>query len=258
MKSRLYNLDFFDFIGKVDDNSVDLLLTDPPYNQGKAEWDTFSSLDDFLSFTYDWLDAIIPKIKENGSLYIFNNPFNSAFILTYLHNKGLFYKNTIIWNKKDGISGTKRRYNQKQEHILFFTKHKTNYTFNYDDIRTAYESTKRIDAAKKKGILKNGKRWTPNEKGKLCGDVWYFSSYRHKNKINGKVVHQQHITPKPLDLLERIVKASSNENDVVMDPFMGSGTTGMVCKKLNRDFIGNDKNKIYYEITKNNIFGNPE
>jgi site-specific DNA-methyltransferase (adenine-specific) len=246
---KVYNKDVFDFLKEVDDNSIDLILTDPPYNMNKEYWDKFDNLEKFLEFTYKWIDMCIPKLKENGSIYIFNNPFNSAFILTYLHNRGLNYKNTIIWNRKDGISSSKKRYNQNQEQILFFTKNNKDYTFNYDDIREPYESVDRIKAASKKGILKNGKRWFPNENGKLCSDVWNFSSERHKNKVNGKVVKMDHVTPKPKDLIERIILASSNKGDVVMDPFVGMGTTAIVSKKNGRNFIVNDFDEKNIEIT---------
>jgi len=246
---KVYNKDVFDFLKRVDDNSIDLILTDPPYNMNKEYWDKFDNLEKFLEFTYKWIDMCIPKLKENGSIYIFNNPFNSAFILTHLHTRGLNYKNTIIWNRKDGISSSKKRYNQNQEQILFFTKNNKDYTFNYDDIREPYESVDRIKAASKKGILKNGKRWFPNENGKLCSDVWNFSSERHKNKLNGKVVKMEHVTPKPKDLIERIILASSNKGDVVMDPFVGMGTTAIVSKKNGRNFIVNDFDEKNIEIT---------
>ena len=254
MNNNVFNLDVLEFLKEVPDKSVDLILTDPPYNMSKEYWDKFDSLDHFLKFTYDWIDASIPKLKDNGSLYIFNNPFNAAFILTYLHSKKLHYKNTIIWNRKDGISSSKKRFNQHQEQILFFSVNKTDYTFNFDDVREPYESTDRIEAAKTKGILKNGKRWFPNENGRLCSDVWHFTSERHKNKINGKVVKMEHVTPKPKDMIERIIKASSNEGDVVMDPFVGMGTTAIVAKKLNRNFLVNDFDESNIEITKKSLF----
>ena len=123
-----------------------------------------------------------------------------------------------------------------------------NYIFNCDAIRTPYESEERIKHASKKGILKNGKRWYPNPNGRLCGEVWHFSSQRHKEKVNGKVVKLPHITPKPLDLIERIVKASSNEGDLILDCFMGIGTTAIVSKKLGRNYIGTELNEEYIKL----------
>ena len=162
--------------------------------------------------------------------------------------KGLFFKNWITWEKKDGLGYSKKKYATTQETILFFTKNDKNYTFNADDIRIPYDSTERIQHASKKGILKNGKRWYPNPNGKLCTDVWHFSSQRHKEKINGKIQKLPHLTPKPIDMIERMIKASSNENDLIMDMFMGIGTTALAAKKLNRNFTGTEKEKEYFSI----------
>ena len=178
--NKIYNEDCFDFIPKIKDNSVDLLITDPPYNLKKASWDRFKSEKDFFEFTYRWLDLVIPKVKENGSIYVFNTPRNSAYILSYLEKKReLVFQNWICWDKKDGLSAPKRKYANGQETILFFTKG-IHHIFNYDDIRVAYDSKNRIEHAKRNGIIKNGKRWFPNKKGKLCREIWNFSSERHK------------------------------------------------------------------------------
>lgn len=205
--NKIYKLDCFDFLNQIDNNSVSLAVIDPPYNMGKADWDTFKSHDDFLDFTYKWIDALLPKLNPKGSLYIFNTPFNSAFILMHLIQRKMFFQNWITWDKRDGLGASKRKYSIGQETILFFTKSKK-HIFNYDDIRVPYESTERIIHAREKGILKNGKRWFPNPQGKFCGEVWHFTSERHKRKINGKVQKMGHLTPKPLDLVERIIKAS--------------------------------------------------
>ena len=250
--NKIYNMDCLDFLEKLDNNTIDLIVTDPPYNMNKADWDRFESHERFLEFSYLWLDKAIVKLKENGSLYIFNTPFNCAFLCQYLVKQGMIFQNWITWDKRDGMGFAKRRYSTGQETILFFTKSK-NHTFNYDDILVTYESTERINHAKQKGILKNGKRWFPNKNGKLCGEVWHFSSQRHKAKVNGKVVKLLHITPKPHDLIERIIKASSNPNDLVMDCFMGSGTTAIVAKKLGRNFIGCEKDQSYIDFANNSL-----
>jgi site-specific DNA-methyltransferase (adenine-specific) len=250
--NEIYNLDCFDFLSKIDDKSIDLAIIDPPYNLQKAYWDTFESEKKFFDFTFHWIDALNLKLKENGSLYIFNTPYNSAIILSYLVNRGLIFQNWLTWDKRDGLGGAKRKYSNGQETILFFTKG-NNHTFNYDDIRLPYESTDRIAHAQKKGILKDGKRWFPNPKGKLCGEVWHIASERHKNKINGKTPKMPHITPKPLELIERIVKASSNPGDFVLDCFVGSGTTAVAAKKLKRNYICSDNNKKYVSLAKKNL-----
>lgn len=243
---RIYLDDVFDFLKKVENQSIDLAVVDPPYNQNIDKWDTFKNQENYFEFTYKWLDLVIDKLKNTGSLYLFNNPFNSAFIATYLVNKGLKYRNWIIWYKKDGFSPSKTKFVNNQEVILFFTK-SDSYVFNSEDVRTPYLSTDRINAASRKGILKNGKRWFPNENGKLCTDVWEFSSVRLSKKVNGKTMKTLHPTPKPEEIIERIILASSNKNDLVLDLFSGSGTTAFVSKKLDRKFVGCENNETYYK-----------
>lgn len=250
--NKIYNLDCIEFLNKIDDKSVNLAVIDPPYNMHKADWDTFKSHNAFLKFTYSWLDALIPKLKDNGSLYVFNTPYNSAFILQFLVSKGMVFQNWITWDKRDGLGSSKKKFSNGQETILFFTK-SNNHTFNYNDIRVPYESVDRILHAKEKGILKNGKRWFPNPEGRYCGEVWHITSERHKRKINGKVQKMEHLTPKPFDLVERIIKASSKKNDLVLDCFVGSGTTAIVAKKLGRNFICSDNNKKFVDLTKRNL-----
>lgn len=246
--NNVYNLDCLEFLKQVKNNSVDLAIIDPPYNMSKADWDTFNSHADFMTFTKKWIDALIPKLKDTGSVYIFNTPFNSAFILQHLLKKGLVFQNWITWDKRDGLGASTKKYANGQETILFFTKSEV-HTFNYNDIRVPYESTDRILAAQTKGILKNGKRWFPNPNGRLCGEVWHITSQRHKNKINGKLFKQEHITPKPDEMIERMILASSNKGDLVLDCFMGSGTTAYCAKKLGRNFIGSEISKAYIKIT---------
>jgi site-specific DNA-methyltransferase (adenine-specific) len=238
-KNRIYNLDCFQFLEQIEKESIDLAVIDPPYNMKKAKWDIFKTHHDFLLFTFKWIDLLVPTLKRTGSLYIFNTPFNNAYILQYLVNNGLIFQNWITWDKRDGMGASTSKYCNGQESILFFTKSRK-YTFNHNDIRIPYESTERIEHAKKKGILKNGKRWFPNDNGRLCGEVWHITSERHKNKINGKIQKNEHIAIKPLELMERIIRASSNEDDLVLDCFVGSGTTAIVSKMLKRNYICND------------------
>ncbi len=250
--NKIYNLDCFKFLKLVGANTVDLAIIDPPYFLNKATWDSFKSHKEFLNFTFRWIDVLIPKLKQNSSLYIFNTPYNCIFITNHLLGRGLEFQNWITWDKRDGFASAKKKYVPRQETILFFTKG-NNYTFNSNNIRLPYESIERIKHAQKLGILKNNKRWFPNPKGRLCGDVWHISSERHKSKINGKTPKLLHLTTKPLDMIERIVKASSNPGDLVLDCFVGSGTTAIAAKKLGRNFICSDNNKDYVKLSKNNL-----
>ncbi len=246
--NNIYCMDCLDFLHRIKPKSVDLAVIDPPYNMHKADWDTFKSHDEFLSFTREWLNALNNTLTDTASLYIFNTPFNCAFILHDLLKLGLVFQNWITWDKRDGLGTSTKKYANGQETILFFTKAEE-HTFNADDIRIPYESTERIAHASKKGIIKNGKRWFPNPHGKLCGEVWHITSERHKNKINGKLQKQCHATQKPIELIERIIKASSNPNDIVLDCFVGSGTTALAANKLNRQFICADSNQEFVDIS---------
>ena len=91
--NKIYHLNCFEFLKKIDDKSIDLAVIDPPYFLNKDTWDTFKCQEDFLHFTFSWVDALIPKIKNSGSLYIFNTPLNCAFILPHILKKGLKFKN---------------------------------------------------------------------------------------------------------------------------------------------------------------------
>lgn len=149
--NKIYCLDVLDFLHtKVADGSIDLAVIDPPYNMKKADWDTFKNQDDFLNFTFTWIKALLPKLKQDSSLYIFNTSFNCAYILQFLVGQGLDFKNWIVWNKQDGISSPKTKFVNGSETILFFTKGKP--TFNFDDIREPYKSTDRIKHAVKKAF----------------------------------------------------------------------------------------------------------
>lgn len=250
--NQIYLSDCFSFLSKLEDETVDLAVIDPPYFMNKADWDTFKSHKHFLDFTHAWMEALLPKLKQTGSLYIFNNPYNSAFILMHALDMGLKYRNWITWDKRDGFSSTKKKYLNGQETILFFTVSER-YTFNADDIRIPYESRERIKHAKKKGILKNGKRWFPNPKGRMVGEVWHIASERHTSKVKGKTPKLSHLTPKPLTMIERMVKASSKPGDLVLDCFMGSGTTALAAIKNDRNYIGCDSNKEYVNYSRERL-----
>ena len=250
--NEIYHLDCIEFLDQLANESVDLAIIDPPYFLNKAKWDTFDSQEAFLKFTYNWIDHLLPKLKPAGSFYVFNTPFNSAYILGYLTAKKMKFRNWITWDKRDGFSQATKKYANGQETILFFTKSDT-YTFNADDIRVPYESTERIAHAAKTGILKNGKRWFPNPNGRLVGEVWHMSSQRHLEKVNGKTPKLAHLTPKPLAMIERMVLASSKPGELVLDCFAGSGTTLVAAAMHHRQYIGCDSDPKYVTYSRNRI-----
>lgn len=246
--NKVYNMDVIDFLNNLSDCSVDLIIADPPYNISIDKWDTFKNNNSYYDFIQKWFDLSIEKLKHGGTIYIFNTPFNNAILLSRLIDRtDLTIQNWITWYKKDGFSNKKKSYINNQETILFITKNGSDHTFNRDLIREPYLSDSRIIHASKKGILKNGKRWFPNPNGRLATDVWEFSSDRHNKKMNGKTQSFIHPTPKPEKIIQRMILASSNENDLVLDLFSGSGTTSFISKKLNRFFLGCELDKKYYK-----------
>lgn len=252
--NTIYRMDVLDYLNILPDSSIDLAIIDPPYNLKIARWDEFSSEKAFLDFTYAWIEAMLPKLKPTASFYLFNTPYNCALIVNYLRAKPVHFQNWITWYKKDGMSTSKKRYVNNQESILFYTVSTEQYHFDSDSIRVPYLSTDRIAAAAKKGILKNGKRWFPNPNGRLCPDVWEIVSERHKEKVNGKVQKLNHPTPKPTEMIQRMLLASSAEGDVVLDLFSGRGTTSLCAQAMHRIYTGCEIND--YTDNALNIFSN--
>ena len=250
---KVFNVDFESLLTKLPNNSIDLVCVDPPYNLNKADWDRFESDAAFLAFTFNWINKVSAKIRPGGGLYIFNTPRNAAHILAYLESIGFNFQNWITWNKQDGFASTKKRFLPEQETIIYVTKPGAEITFNADAIRIPYVSSDRIAAAKNIGILKNGKRWYPNEAGRLCPDVWHFTSERHVNKEKGKVKSAMHPTIKPLALMKRIIMASTYEGDVVLDMFAGSGSTLVAAKSLKRHYVGCDTDPNYVELARKRL-----
>lgn len=249
--NKIYISDIFIFLESLPQSCIDLAIIDPPYNLKIAAWDNFKNEQEFLNFSFKWIDLMLQKLKPNASFYIFNTPYHNAIFLNYLLNKQVFFQNFITWYKKDGLSYAKKRYVSNQESILFYTMDSKNYYFDYDNIRIPYQSSERIAHASKKGILKNGKRWYPNPNGKLCSDVWEIVSQRHKDKVNGRVVKGKHPSPKPKEMIERMIKASSKEGDIILDLFSGTGTTSIIARELGRNFIGCELNKAYLDESLN-------
>lgn len=246
--------DCADFLARTADGYVDLAVLDPPYGMSKGGWDSFRDHAAFMRFTRGWIDALLPKIRSGGAVYIFNTPYNCAFILSHLAERGMTFRNWITWDKRDGIASAKTRFVPNQETLLFFTKGEPR-VFNADAVRLPYDSADRIAHASRVGIPKNGKRWFPNPNGKLCGDVWRVASERHKCKVNGKTRALGHCTVKPLEMIERVVKASSNPGDVVLDCFVGSGTTALAARNLGRDFLCCDADSQYAELARRRLAG---
>lgn len=213
-------------------SSIDLIATDPPYNLGKdygnnidhKEWNEYEK------FTKAWLDEAVRLLKPTGSIYVFMGVRFISKLFAFMESQHLLFNGWITWHYTQGM-GRKRGFSPRHEDILYFTK-TGDFTFNLDAIR----------------IPQKYFRQRNNMEGANPGDVWQFSHVHYSNPER-----QSHPTQKPLAIMERIIKSSSNEEDIVLDPFVGSGTTCVAANELKRQWIGIEINPEYIEMSKGRI-----
>lgn len=231
--------DSFLALEKIKDNSVDLLIVDPPYNLDKDfHGNEFkkSTSDSYRIYTQKWIDAIKAKLKNTASVYVCCD-WKSALVIGDILDKNFILRNRITWQREKG-RGAKANWKNSMEDIFFATV-SDNYTFNLD----AVKQKKRVLAPYKD----NGKPkdWTEGKDGKYrltCpSNFWDDIAVPYWSMPENTA----HPTQKPEKLIAKLILASSNEGDLVLDPFAGSGTTGVVAKKLKRNFIDIEQNPIY-------------
>lgn len=233
--------DCFDVIDAViSDGSVDLIFADPPYNVGKL----FGSFRDkwptdllYAEWCYTWLDMCIRKLKRTGSMYVMTSTQCMPYLDIYLRDR-IPILSRIVWTYDSSGVQAKSRYGSMYEPILFCVKDERNYTFNSDDILVEAKTgatRKLIDYRKAVPAQYNTKK-TP-------GNVWNFHRVRYRMDE-----YEEHPSQKPEALIERIIRASTNEGDTVLDPFSGTFTTSAVAQRLGRRSIGIEREAEYVKI----------
>lgn len=230
---------------RLPEGSVDLIICDGPYGLNKGDWDNVGSIQEF---NLGLIKAFSEKLKEGGSLYLFGKP-NCIDFIDY--RPYLDLKAKIVWYQPSRLAQGRSNYTNNQDIICYFSKGKSR-TFNLDDIRVPQlvelEHRRRcenVPSVKKGPFAKTAF----NEAGKNPGDVWgdiKQLTYKSKELISREMLNT---IQKPERLIERMVRASSCEGDLVFDPFSGSGTTAVVCQRLKRNFICTEINKIYYGLS---------
>lgn len=221
-------------------SSIDLIFADPPYNIGKnfnghvEKWETEEI---YIEWCYKWLDLCVTKLKPNGSLYVMTATQFMPFFDIYLRKK-LDVLSRIIWSYDSSGVQAKNYYGSMYEPILFAVKDKNNYTFNSDSILVEAKT-----GAKRKLIDYRKTIPTVYNSQKVPGNVWAIPRVRYRMDE-----YENHPTQKPIALLERIIQASSNKGDLVMDPFSGTFTTCYVAKELGRKSIGIEMQDEYVKI----------
>ncbi len=233
MKTNIFLAgDAIELMQTLPGESVDLVCTDPPYNLRKnygnnIDWKQWH---EYETFTRRWLMETKRILKPTASLYIFMGVQFISQLFLILQDMGLHLNSWITWHYTQGMGRTKG-FSPRHEDILYFTK-SDKYTFNLDAIR----------------IPQKYYRKRNNMKGANPGDVWQFSHIHYSNPER-----LDHLTQKPEALMKRIILASSNEGDVVLDPFVGSGTTCVVANALKRKWIGIDINPEYINMSEQRL-----
>ncbi len=240
----LYNADCLKVLQQLPENSIDLIFADPPYNLSnggfsvhagrrvsvnKGDWDKSKGLEEDMNFHVNWIRECKRVLKPQGTLWV-SGTYHSIYQCGYaLQLTGYHIMNDVAWYKPNASPNLSCRYFTASHESLIWAKEdkKAKHTFNYQN-------------------MKNG-NW-PNDfvkkPGKQMRSVWAINTPAPWEKRFGK-----HPTQKPYDLLKRIVLASSNEGDVVLDPFTGSSTTGLAANAWKRKFIGIDTDKKYLDLS---------
>lgn len=227
----IYNGDAIQVLeSKIEDKSIDLIFVDPPYNIGKdfnGRKDKWNTDQEYLDWCFQWIDLCLKKLKDNGSFYVMTSTQFIPYFDLYLRDK-ISILSRIIWSYDSSGVQAKNFFGSMYEPILFCVKDIKNYTFNSDDILVEAKT-----GSKRKLIDYRKNPPQPYNTEKVPGNVWDFPRVRYR-----MAEYENHPTQKPIALLERIIKASSNEGDIVLDPFSGTFTTSFVAKSLNRKSIG--------------------
>lgn len=218
---------------KIDRNSIDLVVADPPYNLGKDYGNNhdIKGFEEYVSFSRHWLREAHRVLKPSGTVYVFMGFRFISYLYDILDRElGMFFNSWIVWHYTQGMGKTKG-FSPRHDDILMFTKSRR-FKFNLDNVR----------------VPQKYYRERNNMRGANPGDVWIFSHVHYCNENR-----QNHPTQKPEGLMERIVLASTDEGDLVIDPFCGSGTTLRVCQQLDRDAIGIEINPVYVQMTRDRL-----
>lgn len=244
----IYNLDCLSGMEKVPSKIINLTITSPPYNIGK-EYESLLPLKEFLSWCAHWIDQVYKVTQDNGAFWLnlgyLGIPTRAkAMPIPYLlWDKIPFYLvQEIVWNYGAGVAG-KNFFSPRNEKFLWYVKNEYQYTFNLDEVR---DPNVKYPNQKKNGKIK------VNPLGKNPTDVWQFPKVT-SGKDRASKERTAHPAQFPLAVIERIIKASSHQGELVFDPFLGSGTTALAAIQAQREIIGFEIKEEYCEIAAKRI-----
>ncbi len=238
--NKILNSNSLEVLKKIPDKTFDLVFADPPYNlqiknklrrpdDSKVcgvndKWDQFESFEDYDNFCKTWLNECRRVLKDNGSFWVIGSYHNIFRLGFHIQNLGFWILNDVIWKKNNPMPNFKgTRFTNAHETLIWASKSKkSKYTFNYQSLKCLNDD------------LQMRSDWNLP----ICNG-------NERIKKNGKKVHS---TQKPESLLHRILLASTNKGDFILDPFLGTGTTAVVAKKLGRNYFGIEKEQKYFEV----------
>ena len=230
----------------IPSKSVDLIFADPPYNlqlkdtlyrpdQTTVEavtqdWDKFNTYKEYDNFTEQWLKESKRILKKGGALWVIGSYHNILRVGTSIQNDGFWILNDIIWHKTNPMPNFRgTRFTNAHETLLWCTtSREAKYTFNYQNLKELND-------------------------GKQMRSDWYIPICSGKERLRENNNQRSHPTQKPEALMYRIILSSTNKGDIILDPFLGSGTTAVVAKKLQRNFIGIEQDKEYISLAKKRL-----
>ena len=243
--NQIVNGDCLKEIKKIPDKSFDLVFADPPYNMQIGEkltrpdaskvngvndkWDQFNSFKHYDEFCIAWLTECKRILKKDGAIWVIGSYHNIFRVGTAIQNLGFWILNDVIWNKNNPMPNFRgTRFTNAHETLIWASKsEKSKYTFNYQSLK----------------CLNDDLQMRSNWNLPICNGS-------ERLKKDGKKIHS---TQKPEALLHRILLATSNKNDLILDPFLGSGTTATVAKKLRRNYFGIEKEKNYFKVAEQRL-----
>jgi len=239
----IYNMDCIEGMSALQKNIIDLAITSPPYNIGK-EYESTMGITEYIDWCSNWLHHVARLIADNGAFwlnlgYVPIGDRGKAVPIPYLlwDKVPMFLQQEVVWNYGAGVAG-KRFFSPRNEKFLWYLKNSDSYTFNLDQIR---DPNVKYPNQKKNGKIK------VNPIGKNPSDVWEFPKVTSGSGRASKE-RTPHPAQFPIAVIDRIILGCSNPNDLIMDPFLGSGTTAAVALRRNRTFIGFEIRKDYCDI----------
>ena len=245
-KNKILLGDSLKIMKTIPSKSVDLIFADPPYNlqlkdtlyrpdQTTVEavtqdWDKFNTYKEYDNFTEQWLKESKRILKKGGALWVIGSYHNILRVGTSIQNHGFWILNDIIWHKTNPMPNFRgTRFTNAHETLLWCTtSREAKYTFNYQNLKELND-------------------------GKQMRSDWYIPICSGKERLRESNNQRSHPTQKPEALMYRIILSSTNKGDIILDPFLGSGTTAVVAKKLQRNFIGIEQDKEYISLAKKRL-----